>query len=133
MIDFIRMRKLMRDLPNIEWDLARLNANATRVTSYITGMPRSGGGNHQEDAYIALADATDAYRAALTELEEMREELDPMIDMLDDINDQGIMRMRYIKGYRPDEIAAILEMTRRNVYYHLSHSERIINRGKQNL
>ena len=132
MIDFIRMRKLMRELPNIEWDIARLNANATRVTSYITGMPRGGGGNHQEDANIALADATDAYRAALRELEEMREELEPMIDLLDDINDQGVMRMRYIKGYRPEEIAVILEMSRSGVYYHLNHSERAINRAQQN-
>ena len=40
-----------------------------------------------------------------------------------------------IRAYKAvaDEIAAILEMTRRNVYYHLSHSERSINRAKQNL
>ena len=131
MINFIRMRKLMRELPDIEWDLERLSANATRITSHITGMPRGGGGNRQEDVAIALADATDAYRAALDELAEMRAELEPMIDLLDDINDQGVMRMRYIKGYKPDEIAVILEMSRRGVYYHLSHSERIINR-KQN-
>lgn len=133
MIDFVRMRKLMHDLPDIEWDLARLNANATRITSYITGMPRGGGGNRREDAAIALADATDVYRAALNELEAMRVELDPMIDMLDDINDRGVMRMRYIKGYRPEEIAVILEMSRRGVYYHLSHSERIIERSQKKL
>ena len=133
MIDFVRMRKLMHDLPDIEWDLARLNANATRITSYITGMPRGGSGNRQEDAAIALADATDVYRAALNELEAMRAELDPMIDMLDDINDRGVMRMRYIKGYRPEEIAVILEMSRRGVYYHLLHSERIIEKNKKKL
>lgn len=114
----------MDKLPRIEWDLERLEANATRTTANVTGMPRGGGGNRQEEANIALADATEAYREALEELEALRAQLRPIVDALTDINEKAIMRMRYLDGYYPKEIAAIIKRTNRSVYYSLERAER---------
>ena len=58
MVDLQRMRFLIKKLPKIEWDVEKKMANATRITTSITGMPRGGdGANRQEEANIALADA----------------------------------------------------------------------------
>lgn len=126
MIDFKRMRWLINKLPKIRWSVELKAANATRITATITGMPRGGGGNRQENAYIALADATDAYHEALEELEAMRAELEPLVDALTDIDERAVMRMRYMKGYKPEEIAETIHRTDRSVYIYLKRAERKI-------
>lgn len=124
MVDLRRMRLLIKKLPKIEWDVEKKMANATRITTSITGMPRGGdGANRQEEANIALADAREAYRETLEELEQMRAELTPMIDSLEDINEKGTMRMRYIKGHRIDEIAETIDRDIRSVYRYLTSAE----------
>jgi len=131
MIDFRRMRWLMGKLDRIKWDVERKEANATRITSVITGMPRGGGGNRQEDAYVILADVLDAYREAIQELDDMRGELIPLIDSLPDPDGRAVMRMRYLDGYHPDEIATAIRRDVRSVYRYLKRSERQII-GEQN-
>ena len=96
MIDFYRMRRLINMLPRIKWDIERKMANAERITSNITGMPRGENGNRQEDAYIILADVMDAYHETLEELEQMRTELKPYVDNLTNPHERAVMRMRYM-------------------------------------
>lgn len=124
MTDLRRMRQLMKRLPNILWDIERKEANATRITSTITGMPRAGGGkNREEEARILLIDAKDSYREALKELEQMREELEPKLLMLND-EERGVMRLRYIYGYNPEIIAKVIYAHPRTVYRRLKSAER---------
>ena len=129
--DFFRMRWLIRRLPKLQWDIARKQATATKVTTVITGMPRGGGENRQEDAVIRLAIARDAYREALDELEAMREQLSPMIDRLEDPDEKAAMRMRYLHGLSPEEIAETIHRTDRSVYIYLSRAERKITRMEE--
>lgn len=125
MIDFLRMRYLINKLPDILWDIEQKEANATRITSNITGMPRGGGGlNQSENAKLALIDAKDAYREALKELEEMRHELEPQLLQLEDENERAIMRLRYIYGYSPGTIAQTISYHPRTVYRYLMAAER---------
>lgn len=124
MIDFLRMRELIKKLPKIQWDVEKKEANAERITSRITGMPRSGkDGNRQEDALIALADAREAYQEAIDELESMRKELLPLIDRIEDINEKAMIRMRYMKGHSIEEIAETIERDNRSVYRYLTKAE----------
>jgi len=126
--DFFRMRWLIRRLPKLQWDIARKQATATKVTTVITGMPRGGGENRQEDAMIMLAIARDAYREAIEELEAMREQLSPKIDRLEDPDEKAAMRMRYLHGLSPEEIAQTIHRTDRSVYVYLNRAERRIIR-----
>ena len=73
---------------------------------------------------IVLADALSAYREAIDELEGMRHELEPLIDMLEDMDEKAVMRMRYLHGYRPEEIAMAIHRTDRSVFYYLNRAER---------
>ena len=125
MTDLRRMRQLMKRLPSILWEIERKEANATRVTSNITGMPRGGGGlNKTENARIKLIAVKDAYREALKELEELRIDMEPNLTQLTDEDERAIMRMRYIHGYEPEKIAEAVSYHPRTVYRKLKSAER---------
>ena len=130
MIDFQRMRRLINMLPQIQWDVERKMANAERITSNITGMPRGGNGNRQEDAYIILADVVDAYHETLEELEQMRAELKPYVDRLANPHERAVMRMRYMDGHRPEKIALAIDRDVRSVYRYLKRAEKQIAGGQ---
>lgn len=124
MIDFARMRELMQIIPRALWNVEQKNANATRITSVITGMPRgSGGENRSDDAKIMLIEAKDAYREALSELEAMRTTLAPLITELESEDERGIMRLRYIHGRSISEIAGIIFAHPRTVRRKLEDAE----------
>lgn len=124
MVDLKRMRYLINTIPDVLWIAERRMASATRITSYISGMPRGGGGgNHQEDANIAYADAMEAYREVLNELRSMQDELEPMIERLADHNEKGAMRMRYLMGHKIAEISEALECDPKTIYNYLTRAE----------
>lgn len=130
MIDFRRMRWLIGKLQRVQWDVERKMANATRITSVITGMPRGGGGNRQEEANVILADVLDAYQDAAAELESMRTELKPLVDALPDPDEKAIMILRYFDGYSPEDIPEMVKLSRATVYAHLNRAERKIMYGQ---
>lgn len=125
MIDLQRMRQLMKRLPGILWEIEQKEADATRVTTSITGMPHGDNSrNKTENATLALIIVKDAYREAISELESLRREADPLISMLTDEDERAIMRMRYIHGYDPEKIAQVVLYHPRTVYRKLKRAER---------
>lgn len=128
--DFLRMRYLMRRVPRLEWDMERKMSNAAKITTTITGMPR-GSGNHSkvEDGAIILATVKDAYREVIAELEALRARLSPLIDMLEDPDEKAVMRMRYLNGLNPEQIALVICRSDRMVYIYLKRAERKIISG----
>jgi len=128
--DFLRMRYLMRRVPRLEWDMERKMSNAAKITTTITGMPR-GNGNHSkvEDGAIILATVKDAYREVIAELEALRARLSPLIDMLEDPDEKAVMRMRYLNGLNPEQIALVICRSDRMVYIYLKRAERKIISG----
>ena len=124
MINLYRMRKLIRDTVKLQWKVEQERANATKITTAMTGMPR-GSDNHSrvEDGVIKITDVTDAYREVVTELEAMRSELDPLISTLENADDRDVMRLRYIKGFSSEDIAEAIHRTDRSIYYYLSRAE----------
>ena len=124
MINLYRMRQLMRSTIKIRWRIEQATAKATKVTTVLTGMPRGGGCTNQvEDGAILLAEIKDAYRESTEELEKMQTELDPLIDELGNPDDRAVMRLRYIRGYSPEDIADAIHRTSRSIYYYLSRAE----------
>jgi DNA-directed RNA polymerase specialized sigma24 family protein len=124
MVNLYRMRQLIRQTVKVQWKLEQEEARATKITTVLTGMPRGGGGHDQvADGAIKLAELKEAYKETIGELERMRTELDPLISKLERGDDRAIMRLRYIKGFSPEDIAEAIGRTDRFVYYRLSDSE----------
>ena len=124
MVNLYRMRQLIRQTVKVQWKLEQEEARATKITTVLTGMPR-GGGNHDQvqDGAIKLTELKEAYSEVLNELEEMRKTLDPLINDLENPDDRAVIRLRYIKGFSPEDIADAICKTDRSVYYYLSRAE----------
>lgn len=124
MINLFRMRQLLRRTVKVQWRIEQEEARATKITTLLTGMPRGGGQHDQvQDGAIRVAELKDAYREIMEELETAQAALDPLISKLDDADDRAVMRLRYIKGFSPEDIAEAIHRTDRSVYYYLSRAE----------
>ena len=125
MVNLSRRRTLIAYEQRLRFDRLKKLAKATKITTTITGMPRgSGTGNKIQDGAIELAEVEDAYREVLTELRSMREELEQLLPALDNPDDIGIMRLRYVDGKRLQDIPEAVCLSERAMYYHLSGAER---------
>jgi len=124
MINLDQMRQLIKKTVNVQWKIEQEEAAATKVTTVLTGMPRAAGNHNQvEDGAIKITELKEEYGAVLDELERMREELKPMIDTLDDVNQRASMRMRYIRGHTMSAIADAICVKSRTVYRYLTKAE----------
>ena len=69
MVDFQRIRALNQQKNDLAWRIIRMEARATKSTTTITGMPRSGGnGNRMEEIIIEIATVKEAYIQICEEL-----------------------------------------------------------------
>jgi DNA-directed RNA polymerase specialized sigma24 family protein len=124
MVDLYRMRQLMRQTLKVQWKIEQEEARATKTTTVLTGMPHGGGTKDKvADGAIKVAELKEAYREILSELKRMKHELDPLISTLENADDRAVMRLRYINGFSPEDIADAIFKTDRSVYYYLSRAE----------
>ena len=124
MVNLYQMRQLMRRTLKVQWKIEQEEARATKITTVITGMPHGGGGHDQvADGAINISEIKAAYREVLGELQQMRDELDPLISSLENADDRAVMRLRYINGFSPEDIAEAIHRTDRSIYYYLSRAE----------
>ena len=124
MVNLYRMRQLIRQTVKVQWKLEQEEARATKTTAILTGMPRGGSKHNQvQDGAIKISELKEVYSEVLTELEQMRKELDPLISDLANPDDRAVMRLRYIRSCSPEDIAEAINRTDRSVYYYLSRAE----------
>lgn len=124
MVNLYQMRQLMRRTLKVRWKIEQEEAKATKTTTVITGMPHGGGGHDQvADGAINILEIKAAYREVLDDLERMRNELDPLINALENPDDRAVMRLRYINGFSPEDIAEAIHRTDRSIYCYLSRAE----------
>ena len=129
MVNLYQMRQLMRRTLKVQWKIEQEEARATKITTVITGMPHGGGGHDQvADGAINISEIKAAYREVLGELQQMRDELDPLISSLENADDRAVMRLRYINGFSPEDIAEAIHRTDRSIYYYLSRAEDLLAR-----
>lgn len=124
-INLYRMRRMIRETQKLAWKIERERSYAARSAAPLSQIPWGQGNRSRvEEGAIRIADLKDVYREVLAELEEMRQALDPLIDTLKNADDRAVMRLRYIKGYDPEDVAEAIFRTDRMVYYILSRSEK---------
>ena len=125
MVRLNRMRVLISCERRIKFRYDRKLSNATRITSVITGMPRASG-NHSkvEDGAIDLVEVEEAYSEVFDDLNQMRSELNELLKSLDNPDDIGVMRLRYIYGMDLRDIPSEVNLSERAMFYHLSSAER---------
>ena len=124
MVDLFKMRMLIRRDVKVRWRLEQEEARATKITTRLTGMPRGGKQSNQvEEGAIKISELKEAYGEILSELRMMQQELDPLISSLDNPDDRAVMRLRYIKGFSPEDIAEAIHRTPRSIYYYLARAE----------
>lgn len=125
MVNLNRMRTLIVYEQRLRFDRLKKLSKATKITTTITGMPHgSGTGNKVEEGAIALAEVEDAYREVIAELKAMREELSELLSALDNPDDIGVMRLRYMDGWKLQDIPDAVCISERAMYYHLAGAER---------
>ena len=129
MVNLSRMRTLISYERRLQFRYLKKLSSATRITPQLTGLPK-GTGNHSqvEDGAIELAEVEEAYREILEELKSMRVELSQLLPYLDNPDDIGIMRLRYIDGCDLRDIPAAVCLSERGMFYHLSGAERKLMR-----
>lgn len=127
--DFQRMRYLIGKIPEARFRIEKARAKAEKMTSVITGMPHGSGGDHSpvEDGAIKIAELIAAYKEVVDELDGMREILNAYIDQLEDPDEKGIMRLRYMDGYTIPQIANATYKCDRRVQQILRSAEQKIS------
>ncbi len=131
MVDLRRMRFLINRLPAARFRVDKAMANATRVTSVLTGMPRGSASDDRMAENVILLDlAKQARDQIVTELEDMRKQLGPMIEALDVPLQKSAMRMRYIEGHSVREIAYSLNYSEQHIFRILTIAERKIQKNE---
>ena len=129
MVKLNRMRFLIGYERRLQMRYLQELSDATKMTSTITGMPRGSSQQNQvENGAIKLAEVKDAYREVLFELRSMRAELEEYLPSLNNPDDIGIMRLRYMDGYDLKDIPGAVCLSERAMFYHLARAERTLAR-----
>ena len=85
------------EMKRLQHKVSQLEAQATKTTTILTGMPR--GGNADRDAVLAaLADVTSDYREKIVRAERLEREVNEFIDSLPTRDCRMLLRLRYIEG-----------------------------------
>lgn len=131
MIDFQRIRLLNKEEQDLRWRIIRAEARATRTTTNLTGMPRSGGfSNRMEEVIVEIATMKEAYIQITEELSVKKAELEKAIKVIKNPFVLLSIRMRYINGQKIKEICTALSYSDRQVLRFLKQGEREINRTR---
>ena len=129
MVNLSRMRMLIGYERRIQFRYQKKLASATRITAQLTGLPRGSGSHSQvEDGAIELAEVREAYREVIDELQAMRDELEQLLPSLENPDDIGIMRLRYMDGCDLKDIPDAVCLSERAMFYHLAGAERKLMR-----
>lgn len=123
-VDLRRMRHLMNREPMARLRVERAMSRATKCTSVIAGMPRSGSlGNPIERGVSDLDIAKEALAAIREELKCMRDELRPLISAVESPLARTTLEMRYMDGFSVREISYRLNYDRSYIYRILQEAE----------
>lgn len=128
MVDFQRIRQLNQQKNDLGWRIIKMEARATKSTTTITGMPRSGStGNRMEAIIVEIATIKEAYIGICEELNTRAEELEKAMKVISNPMVRVSIHMRYIRGCKIREICETLNYSDRQVIRFLKQGEREIN------
>lgn len=122
-----KFRILINRYPRARFNVDRAMSRATKCTAVLTGMPGGGSGSTIADGVELLMQAKAARDEIARQLRELRNELAPMLENLDDPLEKTVMRMRYMEGISVREIAYQLCYSERWIFKVLKEAERKID------
>ena len=118
------MRFLIDRLPMARFRIDKAMARAAKCTASLSGMPGGGGGGSQVERGVELLEAArEAHAAISQELYDMRLELQPLLETLEDPLQIAAMRMRYIDGLSVREIAYRINYSESHIFLVLRRAE----------
>lgn len=124
-MDLRRMRFLIDRLPMARFRIDQAMAKAAKCTASLSGMPRGGSGESQVERGVELLEAARAAHAAISqELYDMRIQLQPMLETLENPLQKTAMRMRYIDGLSAREIAYRIHYSESHIFLTLREAEK---------
>ena len=127
MIDFDRMRYLMKMRPKASFRVEKAMARATKVTTVLTGMPRGGHSEDMADHVEHLIVCQNLLNNIDYELENLRRDLEPELETIMDPNYRQVMVYRYMRGYSVRRIMRMMCYSESHTFRILRDCERAIN------
>jgi len=130
MIDFMRMRWLIRQESELSWKYEKELSKASKRTA---GFSESAGsirgyksGSKVEEGGIMLAIISEELDRIRDMLMDQRKELLTEMECLEDPNQRMIIKLRYIQGVGPRVIARTINYSESHVFRMLNKAERAI-------
>lgn len=131
MIDFVRMRQLIRQEERMRWAIEKQMSKATKRTASISGMGGGIAGDKVGDNAVILAEMRTDYDDIQAELESARAELRNEIKHLDDPLKRTVIKGRYVSGFSVRRMASALNYSEQHIFGMLRKTERLINQHQQ--
>ena len=120
MVNLAEMRRNIQNAAGIQEAIEKARLAATRSTTMPDGLPHVRKSNSKVEAgAVKIAMLEEQHAALLAQIEQDRAELAVMISGLADYDQKAVMRLRYLKGYKPELIAAGTGLSIRCVFYKL--------------
>lgn len=129
MIDFERMRYLMKRIPRAKENLYDARVRASSVSQILSDMPKGNGGTESkiERDVSNIIRSEEVLKALQDELKQMRDELLPLIQSMEDPY-KSVMYHRYIKGLSVRETAIETIYSESYVFEMVRNAESQINK-----
>ena len=125
MVNLSEYMETIKKADCLRLEIQRHNNSATKTTAVLDGVPRARGNRSKVEENAVIAADLEIKRAELLErLEQMKAELSEMFCALALTDPHGcaVMRLRYLYGYKPKQIAAGIGETERNVYRYMKEA-----------
>ena len=130
MINFPRLREMIRQESKLKWAKEKEMSNATKRTSTFAQDGGSGRGYRRgsrvEDSGIILAAIDSELELLQGRLKQQREELQAETEKLEDSTVRTALGLRYQSGIGPSQIAEVLNYSESHVFTLLKKGERAI-------
>lgn len=132
MIDFAKMRALIREEERLRWAIEKQMARATKSTAALSRTGGGGGpgtGDKVGDGAILLAALKDEHREKSEELEQMRKELKAGMNQLRITKGavgKTFIRMRYMNGISVRRIASVMNYSEDYIHKSIRATETLI-------
>lgn len=113
-----QMWELRKTARRLEDKIQMMEAQATRVTASLTGMPRGGGSADGVTVVDALLDVKEDYARALVRTVAKQKELEAFIDAMPHYlpKEKMVLRLRYIDLLSWEQIMIELDYSMRRVH-----------------
>ena len=124
MVKLSEMNRIRKDAARILGKIESARMTATRTTLYLDGTPRGRkGGSKVENGAVAVVNLQELYAETLKSLDKTLSELADMISCIEDADRRAVMRLAYLKGYKPEQIAISIGISLRSTFYFLKEGK----------